>query len=172
MKTLFLWLSDSFTHCLTHLIKKERGKGFNWVEKVEQSWTDTHTQKDDSIIQFDELTRSLPGPVCHYTLLSFIIICLSSISSTLLQSWTVLQSESVRMCVCVRESEHVCVCIPAAVMYGSLHAPETRQARRLFKLNVLIHWRVKRSEEHTSELQSLEKRSYAVFCLEKKNRVH
>src|SRR3546814_9994698 len=31
---------------------------------------------------------------------------------------------------------------------------------------------VGRSEEHTSELQSLMRISYAVFCLKKKNRVH
>src|SRR3546814_8920753 len=30
-------------------------------------------------------------------------------------------------------------------------------------------WRVARSEEHTSELQSLMRNSYAVFCLKKKN---
>src|SRR3546814_3879182 len=29
-------------------------------------------------------------------------------------------------------------------------------------------WRAKRSEEHTSELQSLMRISYAVFCLKKK----
>src|SRR3546814_5541333 len=29
-----------------------------------------------------------------------------------------------------------------------------------------------RSEEHTSELQSLMRISYAVFCLKKKNRIH
>src|SRR3546814_9513181 len=31
------------------------------------------------------------------------------------------------------------------------------------------HARIKRSEEHTSELQSLMRISYAVFCLKKKN---
>src|SRR3546814_1653984 len=31
---------------------------------------------------------------------------------------------------------------------------------------------VRRSEEHTSELQSLMRISYAVFCLKKKNRTH
>src|SRR3546814_7311986 len=31
---------------------------------------------------------------------------------------------------------------------------------------------VKRSEEHTSELQSLMRISYAVFCLKKKNTIH
>src|SRR3546814_939101 len=34
---------------------------------------------------------------------------------------------------------------------------------------VLIGYRVDRSEEHTSELQSLMRISYAVFCLKKKN---
>src|SRR3546814_6968908 len=29
-----------------------------------------------------------------------------------------------------------------------------------------------RSEEHTSELQSLMRRSYAVFCLQKKTHIH
>src|SRR3546814_2362108 len=29
-----------------------------------------------------------------------------------------------------------------------------------------------RSEEHTSEIQSLMRNSYAVFCLKKKNRAH
>src|SRR3546814_2528013 len=32
--------------------------------------------------------------------------------------------------------------------------------------------RLKRSEEHTSELQSLMRISYAVFCLKKKNKNH
>src|SRR3546814_4671422 len=31
--------------------------------------------------------------------------------------------------------------------------------------------RVRRSEEHTSELQSLMRNSYAVFCLQKKNQI-
>src|SRR3546814_2888857 len=31
-------------------------------------------------------------------------------------------------------------------------------------------WRMERSEEHTSELQSLMRISYAVFCLKKKNK--
>src|SRR3546814_2668307 len=31
-------------------------------------------------------------------------------------------------------------------------------------------WTIHRSEEHTSELQSLMRISYAVFCLKKKNR--
>src|SRR3546814_2719619 len=33
------------------------------------------------------------------------------------------------------------------------------------------HWLPERSEEHTSELQSLMRISYAVFCLKKKNTI-
>src|SRR3546814_4155497 len=34
---------------------------------------------------------------------------------------------------------------------------------------VIVVWQIVRSEEHTSELQSLMRISYAVFCLKKKN---
>src|SRR3546814_8235384 len=34
--------------------------------------------------------------------------------------------------------------------------------------NQMLPWRIDRSEEHTSELQSLMRISYAVFCLKKK----
>src|SRR3546814_5054722 len=36
----------------------------------------------------------------------------------------------------------------------------------------LRHCQRRRSEEHTSELQSLMRISYAVFCLKKKNKTH
>src|SRR3546814_3147690 len=36
----------------------------------------------------------------------------------------------------------------------------------------ISHGRATRSEEHTSELQSLMRISYAVFCLKKKNQSH
>src|SRR3546814_10073450 len=36
----------------------------------------------------------------------------------------------------------------------------------------LLDPRVRRSEEHTSELQSLMRISYAVFCLKKKHKTH
>src|SRR3546814_5047540 len=36
--------------------------------------------------------------------------------------------------------------------------------------NMLRRWADSRSEEHTSELQSLMRISYAVFCLKKKNK--
>src|SRR3546814_1274647 len=38
--------------------------------------------------------------------------------------------------------------------------------------NVGVGMAVLRSEEHTSELQSLMRISYAVFCLKKKNKTH
>src|SRR3546814_7659612 len=37
---------------------------------------------------------------------------------------------------------------------------------------LVMHFADSRSEEHTSELQSLMRISYAVFCLKKKNRTH
>src|SRR3546814_5335109 len=43
-----------------------------------------------------------------------------------------------------------------------------RRGAMLFAIGVALN----RSEEHTSELQSLMRISYAVFCLKKKNRQH
>src|SRR3546814_7806073 len=37
------------------------------------------------------------------------------------------------------------------------------------KTGIMLEWEIQRSEEHTSELQSLMRISYAVFCLKKKN---
>src|SRR3546814_8337247 len=48
---------------------------------------------------------------------------------------------------------------------------------RLVTSNILKSWAagltsdIQRSEEHTSELQSLMSTSYAVFCLKKKNKI-
>src|SRR3546814_2578342 len=39
-------------------------------------------------------------------------------------------------------------------------------------ISVPKRWTIWRSEEHTSELQSLMRISYAVFCLKKKNTIH
>src|SRR3546814_8409144 len=49
-------------------------------------------------------------------------------------------------------------------------APLGTDTRRAYRsvLDILFH--ELRSEEHTSELQSLMRNSYAVFCLKKKNR--
>src|SRR3546814_7012181 len=48
-----------------------------------------------------------------------------------------------------------------------LAATEEHPGRR--RVLELLHSRAQRSEEHTSELQSLMRISYAVFCLKKKN---
>src|SRR3546814_9493094 len=40
-----------------------------------------------------------------------------------------------------------------------------------YKVQTLLHPLEKRSEEHTSELQSLMRISYAVFCLKKKTTI-
>src|SRR3546814_5320904 len=48
-------------------------------------------------------------------------------------------------------------------------APDSAAAREIAALtDELLRWPT-RSEEHTSELQSLMRRSYAVFCLKKYN---
>src|SRR3546814_6131108 len=47
---------------------------------------------------------------------------------------------------------------------------ETRQIFEFFSRVVAISRAIVRSEEHTSELQSLMRISYAVFCLKKKNK--
>src|SRR3546814_13258588 len=52
---------------------------------------------------------------------------------------------------------------PEAGRYHRQWLPEQRLARRQ-----AVSWGVRRSEEHTSELQSLMRISYAVFCLKKK----
>src|SRR3546814_7910214 len=37
------------------------------------------------------------------------------------------------------------------------------------KIDIVVVYKIDRSEEHTSELQSLMRNSYAVFCLKHKN---
>src|SRR3546814_5070108 len=48
---------------------------------------------------------------------------------------------------------------------GLLATPLVQHDEQLYRL-------MERSEEHTSELQSLMRNSYAVFCLKKKNKQH
>src|SRR3546814_9362194 len=50
----------------------------------------------------------------------------------------------------------------------SVHAPSSQDAARAESLDAAQAVVVGRSEEHTSELQSLMRISYAVFCLKKK----
>src|SRR3546814_3664650 len=57
------------------------------------------------------------------------------------------------------------------MVFGS-HIIETRSTLRPFLIGVNSTQKGQRSEEHTSELQSLMRTSYAVFCLKKKNSNH
>src|SRR3546814_1154043 len=55
-------------------------------------------------------------------------------------------------------------------MYGwRLEQLRRRPAGEMAEFALLPGWR---SEEHTSELQSLMRISYAVFCLKKKSKIH
>src|SRR3546814_4142637 len=49
------------------------------------------------------------------------------------------------------------------------HGEQLRLLEHVFKRAGTAFQRLGRSEEHTSELQSLMRSSYAVFCLKKKN---
>src|SRR3546814_2537984 len=53
---------------------------------------------------------------------------------------------------------------------SSLLGPSASQSGRLMPLHSTADFRPARSEEHTSELQSLMRISYAVFCLKKKTK--
>src|SRR3546814_7838315 len=61
--------------------------------------------------------------------------------------------------------------LPAASDYFMDGAPLTGQSDHIlnFQIGLEDTDRLSRSEEHTSELQSLMRISYAVFCLTKKN---
>src|SRR3546814_5210441 len=52
---------------------------------------------------------------------------------------------------------------------GIADRPPLAQRHRRPPLDARRQFRIMRSEEHTSELQSLMRISYAVFCLKKKN---
>src|SRR3546814_5743902 len=62
-----------------------------------------------------------------------------------------------------------------AVVAGALLAPTVLAHCRVvvaeqLEMTTFVAEHVQRSEEHTSELQSLMRSSYAVFCLKKKNK--
>src|SRR3546814_9094844 len=59
--------------------------------------------------------------------------------------------------------------MPEAVVGMDQHAERRGRERRAALRPALERQVGRRSEEHTSELQSLMRTSYAVFCLKKKN---
>src|SRR3546814_7777438 len=61
--------------------------------------------------------------------------------------------------------------VPIEAMTGKMGTPLRRRLSRLSSLPMLLPRITEaRSEEHTSELQSLMRISYAVFCLKKKKK--
>src|SRR3546814_3262862 len=59
--------------------------------------------------------------------------------------------------------------LPASDAGGPLSGPNSIAFQPLFAISTIRkRWKSLRSEEHTSELQSLMRISYAVFCLKKK----
>src|SRR3546814_8395907 len=67
-------------------------------------------------------------------------------------------------CRTVNALKHLIVAVATPVGAGNLHQLEHLQFARG------RHMGASRSEEHTSELQSLMRISYAVFCLKKKKK--
>src|SRR3546814_10472055 len=59
--------------------------------------------------------------------------------------------------------------LPNPNMHGNVEAELCRTGKARIRLPDSVE---SRSEEHTSELQSLMRISYAVFCLKKKNQKH
>src|SRR3546814_1084523 len=56
---------------------------------------------------------------------------------------------------------------------SAMETPLDKSSRSITASCIFCNWaRRYRSEEHTSELQSLMRISYAVFCLKKKNNPH
>src|SRR3546814_8860217 len=61
---------------------------------------------------------------------------------------------------------------PYTTLFRSIAASASTPSRKLFMADVLRFRNDDRSEEHTSELQSLMRISYAVFCLKKKKNIY
>src|SRR3546814_2245448 len=59
--------------------------------------------------------------------------------------------------------------LPYAMLSDTVPAAKMGVYMGIFNFFIVIPQLVARSEEHTSELQSLIRSSYAVFCLKKKN---
>src|SRR3546814_9259184 len=74
----------------------------------------------------------------------------------------------VRKVEALQKTEHLHVFPPAMLGHAAFHQPAQRRelVRQIPALQRSCL--IQRSEEHTSELQSLMRISYAVFCLKKK----
>src|SRR3546814_10057551 len=77
-------------------------------------------------------------------------------------------AEAVRRCV----AGAIELGIPFLTLFGFSSENWRRPTREVEDLMGLLRRYLQRSEEHTSELQSLMRISYAVFCLKKKNTIN
>src|SRR3546814_3894402 len=78
-----------------------------------------------------------------------------------------LRTEKIRQSPAKNKGRHILQCVQSwPQVYACLPA---RQTQGLGNTHIIIKHDT-RSEEHTSELQSLMRISYAVFCLQKKNK--
>src|SRR3546814_9470803 len=103
--------------------------------------------RTDTLFPYTTLFRS--KPTLHYILIAGANLTVNSIVSCCwLQTWAQLRRQD--RLVSDNRALHR-RCIPRPVRAGCAASPPVR------------------SEEHTSELQSLMRISYAVFCLKKKN---
>src|SRR3546814_7059976 len=90
------------------------------------------------------------------------------------------ENESANFCMAVRKSRLAAAKGSPAILFAQLADENPALGERLSALTATQHvdaigrvpygWR--RSEEPTSELQSLMRISYAVFCLKKQNKTH
>src|SRR3546814_8970624 len=72
----------------------------------------------------------------------------------------------------VDSQANICRAVEEAFTAHRIDAPPRAAIRRIVGLSLVEAMRMLRSAEHTSELQSLMRISYAVFCLKKKKQKH
>src|SRR3546814_6501644 len=91
----------------------------------------------------------------------------STRTDTLFPYTTLFRSQGARPCSDRAEDSE-----GAVVLLADQPGVTDAEVRALIDAFTLARSRIVRSEEHTSELQSLMRISYAVFCLKKKKQIH
>src|SRR3546814_2326784 len=96
----------------------------------------------------------------------------STRTDTLFPYTTLFRSEALQLQTAVDTHARLVQALPdmrVGLIHGKLATSEKQEVMQEFRagrIDLLVA--TTRSEEHTSELQSLMRRSYAVFCLQKK----